>query len=166
MTETFINHCITLYNALDGVATDKKLESGGIARVFVGSYTDVWKSTKIPQTYYSPIRISLAKHHAIDILQKGTKNTDTVIVLRGLPETWDIDGWRDDKGLTKSSRHAMLMADVQDLKKSLGGINVLMALQEFEKRLIKLENSSSRIEQNLSNIAVEVKLLVHKNKEN
>jgi hypothetical protein len=158
MTETFVNHCIHMFNALDERAINKKLESGELARVFAGSYTDVWKSTKIPQTYYTPIRRSLEKHRAIQIIQKGTKNTDTVLVLFGLPDAWEVDGWRDSTDLTNSSRYATLSSDVQELKKSLGGINVIMALQELERRLVKLENSSSRLDQEVKSLTIELKL--------
>lgn len=141
MTETFVNHCIKMYQALNDRATDKELESGGTARIFVGSYFECWRSTKIAQTYYTPVRKSLERHNAIDILQKGGRSADTVIHLKGLPEAWDVDGWNDAVGLTKQRQYATLASDVKEIKESLGGINIVNALQEFERRLVALETN-------------------------
>lgn len=152
MTETFINHCIKMYNALDERATDKQVESDGkttTARIFAGSYFECWKSTRIAQTYYSPVRKALERHEAIHILQKGGRSTDTVIHLRGLPDTWDVDGWNDAVGLTKTRTYARLVADVQETKKLVGGINIPEALIEVERRLdalrTEVENLSSLV---------------------
>lgn len=141
MTVTFINHCIKMYDALNERAIDKTLESGAEARVFAGSYTEVWQSTGIAQTYYSPVRKALERHEAILVLQRGGRNVDTVIVLKGLPETWDIDGWRDNSDLTRSTSIARLSVEVSEVKKALGGLDVTSALVEVEKRLVALEEA-------------------------
>jgi len=143
MTETFINHCIKMYESLDALSTDKELDSGKTVRVFIGSYMNTWKSTKISQTYYSPVKKALTRHGAIEVLQRGGRSTDTVIHLCGLPDTWEIDGWNDRVGLTSSTNYARLASEVEGIKKSLGGINVIAALQELEKRLVALEKSLS-----------------------
>lgn len=141
MTDTFIQHCIELYNALDDRAQIKELESGGQARVFSGSYTDVFHSTGLSRTYYTSTRKALEKNNAILILQKGSRGADTVVVLRGLPETWDIEGWNDGSGkvLTNAPDYATLRSDVDEIKKLLGGINVASALLEFQSRVEALE---------------------------
>lgn len=135
MTVTFINHCIKMYEALNDRATDKELEDGKTARIFAGSYFECWKSTKIAQTYYSPVRKALERHEAISILQKGGRSADTVIHLRGLPDAWDVDGWNDSVSLTKTRSYARMVSDVEETKRLVGGINIPEALREVERRL-------------------------------
>ena len=142
MTDTFIQHCETLYHALLDRSTPKDIEGGEKkVPVFAGKYSEVWQSTGISQTYYKPVREALERHNAILILQKGSRNADTVIVLRGLPKSgdWQIDGWRDGSGLTNPTESDTLSPDVEEIKKQLGGINVVSALAEFEKRVVALE---------------------------
>lgn len=144
MTDTFIQHCITVYNALDDRARIQNLKSGDKARVFAGSYTEAFASTGLSRTYYTSTRKALEKHNAFLVLQRGGRNADTVIVLRGLPENWEIDGWNDGR-LTKPTEYATLEADVQEIQKLLGGINVTKALAEFEKRVVALETQVAEI---------------------
>lgn len=141
MTETFIQHCIELYTALDDRAQIQELESGQKARVFAGNYTEVFKASGLSRAYYTSTKRALEKHNAILILQRGGRGVDTVIVLQGLPETWDIEGWNDGTGkpLTNARDYATLCSDVDTLKEQTGGINVAAALVEFEKRVIALE---------------------------
>lgn len=148
MTDTFIQHCITVYSALDDRAKIHELKSGEKARVFAGSFTEVFKSTGLSRTYYTSIRRALENHNAILILQKGSRNSDTVIVLRGLPDKWEIDGWNDGR-LTKPPEYARLRAEVEEqleeIKKSTGGLNVAAALVEFEKRVVTLETEVAEL---------------------
>lgn len=147
MTNTFVQHCITLYTALDDRAKTQKLQSGDKARVFAGNYTDVFAATKLSRTYYTSTRKALEKHNAILILQRGGKGTDTVIVLRGLPKTWDIEGWND--GHLTIRREPATVEGVEELRaeilKTTGGINVIAALAQFEERVVALESQVAEI---------------------
>ena len=140
MTETFINHCISMYNSLDERAIAKKLDSGESAKVFAGSYYACWRSTKISQTYYSPVRKALERHGSILILQRGGRQVDTVIVLQGLPDEWDVNGWRDKSDLTATTNYAKLASALREVEKSIGGMNVVKALDSIAKRLDKIES--------------------------
>lgn len=153
MTDTFIQHCISLYTAIDDRAQIQELQSGQKARVFAGNYTEVYESTGLSRTYYTSTRRALEKHNAILILQRGGRGTDTVIVLQGLPETWDIEGWNDGsgKGLTNPPDYATLRSDVDELKKQTGGINVVAVLAEMEKRTITLEAQVAELQEKLQN---------------
>lgn len=139
MSEVFIQHCIATYEALDAVSIDKKLESGETARIFAGKYSEVWASTGIAQTYYSPVRRSLIKHGAIHVLQRGGRSTDTVIALLGLPKAWKVEGWLDKGDLTNAADYATLSAAIRELATNQGGINIPKALIEIEKRLVSVE---------------------------
>ena len=148
MTDTFIQHCIELYTALDDRGKIHELPSGEKARVFAGNYTEAFQATGLSRTYYTSTRKALEKHNAILILQRGGRGVDTVIVLQGLPETWDVEGWNDGIGkpLTNARDYATLCSDVDELKENIGGINVLAALAEFEKRTIELETQVAELQ--------------------
>lgn len=148
MTDTFIQHCISVYQALDDRGKIHELPTGEKARVFAGNYTEAFQATGLSRTYYTSTRRALEKHNAILVLQKGARNVDTVIVLRGLPETWDIEGWNDSTGkpLTSAPDYAMLRSDVDELKASIGGINLTSALMEFEERVKTLETQVAELQ--------------------
>lgn len=141
MTETFVQHCIDMYSALEDRAQTQTLESGNKVRVFKGSYTDAFAATGLSRTYYTSVRRALEKNNAILILQKGSRGADTVIALQGLPKSWDIDGWNDGQGkvLTNPPEYDTLRSDVDALQEQLGGINVISALSEFQSRVEALE---------------------------
>jgi len=141
MTDTFVQHCIELYQALDDRARIHELESGEKARVFAGNYTEVFQATGLSRTYYTSTRKALIKNNAMLVLQKGGRGADTVLVLKGLPQTWDIEGWNDGAGkpLTNAPESAKLRSDVDDIQKLVGGINVASALSEFQRRVETLE---------------------------
>jgi hypothetical protein len=122
-------------------STIKEISGGEKVPVFAGKYSDVWQATGISQTYYKPVREALERHGAILILQKGSRAADTVIVLRDLPneDEWNIDGWRDGSGLTNPPESDTLRTQVEEIENRLGGINVVAALAEFEKRVETLE---------------------------
>lgn len=152
MTETFVQHCESLFNALVDRSRIQELESGEKVRIFAGRYSEVWRATGISQTYYKPVRNALERHGAILILQKGSRSADTVIVLRELPkeDEWQIDGWADGSDLTKPDQSATLMAEVEEIKKLLGGINIVAALAEMEKRLEAVEVELKKISKSVN----------------
>lgn len=144
MTSTFILHCEKFYNAIDEVSTDIEAD-GKTVRRFAGKITEVWKSTGIAQTYYTPVTKCLERHSAILRVQTGGRNADTVFILNGLPDQWEVDGWKGESsvltqsGLTVGQKHDKLDKRLDDLETSLGGINVLKALESMETRLKALE---------------------------
>jgi len=79
-------------------------------------------------------------------LQRGGRGADTVIILNDLPNEWDVSGWLDgtNKDLTPRPDSAMLEARIQELERLLGGIDVVTALAEFEKRVVSLEKAKRK----------------------
>lgn len=137
MTEIFIQHCIAVYKALDERATVKAKE-----RVFAGSVVETFKTTGISQTYYGSVFNTLEDVGAIEKIQRGGRDVDTVIVLKGLPKKWPEGlGWKGKnlKPLTEDTRYATLLLEVEKLKELMGGIDVKTALLEHEDRITKLE---------------------------
>lgn len=144
MTDTFIQHCETFYNALNEVSTNIETDNG-VVRRFAGKVTEVWKSTGLAQTYYTPVTKALERHSAILRVQTGGRNVDTVFILNGLPDEWDVDGWKGQSStftksdLTFHDKVDKLVTRLEAVEKSLGGLNVLTALEEQENRIKALE---------------------------
>jgi hypothetical protein len=151
MTDVFVQHCITVYEALDDRATLKhNPETDTEEKVFVGAVVQVYKSLGISQTYYSPIFRTLEDVGAILRMQKGARGQDTVIVLRGLPDEWPVGlGWKGSRSepLTEDSRYGRLLEVTQELQEgSINGINVILALTEIETRVGALESKIQKME--------------------
>lgn len=142
MTDTFRQHCETVYNALKDRATLKPTPEGTQELVFTGAVSEVYQSLGISQTYYGPIFDTLEDLGAILRIQRGGRGIDTVLVVRELPMIWPEGlGWkgRNSKPLTDDTRYATILLDVQRLQDSIGNLNVLDAMMDFETRLAKLE---------------------------
>lgn len=145
MSETFIGHCVKFYEALNAVSIDHSLDDGEVVRRFAGKVTEVYVSTGIAQTYYSPIIKQLEKMGAIHKVQRGGRNADTVYVLNGLPDmldpVWEGVSANNSglKTLTSTHSYAKLAEQVRELDNLLGGINVLEALEELDSRLKTVE---------------------------
>jgi hypothetical protein len=143
MTNTFITHCETTYRAMEDRATIQRSSSTDEeALVFTGRIGEVFKSLNISQTYYGPIFQTLEDVGAILRAQRGGRDVDTIIILKGLPEIWPEGlGWkgRNSRPLTEDSRYGRLLLDVQELQESIGGLNVVMALSELVARIDALE---------------------------
>lgn len=142
MTDTFKQHCETVYKALKERATVRPTSDGTNELVFTGAVSEVYQSLNISQTYYGPIFETLEDIGAILRIQRGGRGIDSVMVIRELPEVWPKGlGWkgRNSRPLTDDSRYATLLLDVQRLQESIGGLNVLNAMMDFENRLQRLE---------------------------
>lgn len=139
MTDTFIQHCETVYRALTERATVK---DGQL--VFVGKLTDAFKSTGLSMTYYGPVFKTLEDTGAILKIQQGGRNLDSILCLQGIPSEWPEGlGWKgkNSKPLTDESRYGTLLLEVEEIKQSLGGINIVSVLLDFEQRLKALEDA-------------------------
>lgn len=137
MTSTFINHCETVYNALDERAVIKENE-----KVFSGAVAQVYSMLGISQSYYGPIFQTLEDVGAVLKLQRGGRGVDTVFVLRGLPEVWPEGlGWngRNNKPLTSSTKYDTLLLDVRRIQEQIGTLDLVGLLVNLEQRLSRIE---------------------------
>ena len=143
MTTTFVEHCVTVYKALEERSTIKVVASEpDPVRVFSGRVSEAYNACNISQTYYGPIFKTLEDTGALLKIQRGGRGIDSVFVLRGLPDVWPNGlGWRgkNSEPLTEDSRYGTILLEVESIKDSIGGINVVTALSDFEQRLVKLE---------------------------
>lgn len=144
MTATFVSHCEIVYNALlDRSTINKETDE----MVFTGAISQVYGSLGISQSYYGPIFDTLEEVGAILKLQRGGRGVDSVLVLRGLPKVWPEGlGWRGRNAnpLTSDTRYDTLSLDLQRVKESIGDLNVIRVLMDFETRLSTLEATARK----------------------
>jgi hypothetical protein len=115
--------------------------------VFRGSMTKVWHQVSNSQSYYVPVQDFLRSYGYMTILQRGSRGKDSVIVFHGRPNRADLDGL----DLTALSEPAKLKAEIEEIQKRLGGIDIVEAFANVEGRLKELETLVQREEVNGKN---------------
>jgi hypothetical protein len=132
------------YELLDKAATVEEVD-GSELRVWRGKLTEVFKELESSSKYYTPIRSLLTQSGAITIVEAGSRNRDSTVVLNHpLPTYVDLV----DGGLTTAPSRATLLAIAQRVsalegwRETMGGINIAEALMNMEQRIVKLESKA------------------------
>lgn len=124
---------------------DQVLETvdGKDLRVWRGKLTDVFRELRVTSKYYSTIRAILTKSGSITIVETGSRNRDSIVVLNHEPPSLQEI---NNLGLTGTAPAATLTVELQRRlsaleawRESQGGINIAEALRNIENRLRKLE---------------------------
>lgn len=144
--KAIVRHSISVYNALLKDSTEETFEGESI-RLYRGPVSRLYASLGIAQSYYTEIFDQLDRQGSITYLQRGSKHVDTVIVLH-FPPTEENFRIRPRKGLTSAENSANLIESVSLLKQLVGGINIVEALIDVDKRLKRLEDAGARENEN------------------
>lgn len=120
--------------------------------VFRGKLLPVFQGLGISNIYYSKIRRIFIKYDCVTYLQRGTRSYDSVLVLNHPPpqelSPEDLTERPGDATLQAvAERVGELEHSVETLenwRESLGGIDILKALREFELRLAKVEKKREK----------------------
>ncbi|HEY1248822.1 MAG TPA: hypothetical protein VGE97_07545 [Nitrososphaera sp.] len=136
---------IALYRALDAAATTEQL-NGHDERVFRGSIVKVFRSLDISQSRYTEVRRTLLDNDAITILQRGSRNNPSIIVLNGEPDVSSIVTL-ESLGLTTPAEAGIVFQELRDLKRRIGSIHIPDALVHIQRELQELDNRITKIEQ-------------------
>lgn len=138
-------HMSRYYEELDSKAKDELQDEGIILRVFRGKVVNVFRSLEIPQSYYSKVRTSLINMGCITILQQGARGSNSILVLHHPPEKDEFDLHREDALLTPRLDSAILSQELKDIKKLLGGVNVVEALYDLQTELNDLRRKVEKL---------------------
>lgn len=111
---------------------------------FTGKLTDIWNSVGASQTFYSKVRKLLLDEGCITVVERGSRNVPSVIVLNHPPPDAPPEAEREaaNPHLTRAATLARVEGRVKALegwRESTGGINIAEALRNFEKRLSRVE---------------------------
>lgn len=110
--------------------------------VWRGKIVKTCEAVGIPYGSYRKTVLALESIGAIQLVQRGTRGSPTVIALLQSPteELWaTYDGSRG-VGLTRASEAATMQAQVQVLLDQLGGIDIGEAIRNLDTRLKALES--------------------------
>lgn len=137
-------HACRLYDALDALANDEKLEDDRPVRVFRGSVSDVYKSVepRLSMAHWSPLFKGLYGTGSVIQLQKGARNTKSVYTLHHRP---DADAWR------RFERHPLSRRmDIATLRQTVNEIEEMLeevSLRETLPKLVEaVEGLTARVE--------------------
>ena len=148
MSSRRYENATALYHALDAAATTEAL-NGQMARVFRGSIVRTYRSLDISQSYYSEVRRDLIDSDSITIIRQGSKNAQSVIVLHKEPDEESLPT-NESLGLTHDAEAAIVLQELNDLKRLIGSISIPDALVNIERRLQEMDNRIIKVEQQLN----------------
>jgi hypothetical protein len=134
VTETLMRHSQALYHALNELAKPEQVQ-GVMLTVFRGQMTHVFDSLNISRSYYTPIRTLLVENDCILIVQRGSRSVESIIVLQQEPSPEGMTM----PPLTGRSHAAKVSARLDNLEERLGGLDIVKAFDNHEKRLKALE---------------------------
>jgi hypothetical protein len=138
-------HATDFFEALNAAATTESV-NGKNVRVFRGSVVEVFRSLGISQAHYSEVRAGLINSECVTIIQQGARGVQSIVVLHH-PPVENGFGAPKDNVLTKDSEAAILIQQLNDVKRLIGSINIPEALINFEQRLTELDKRVTQIEQ-------------------
>lgn len=140
---TLFKHSESLYQELEKSAKHEKIK-GVKVNAFRGSITQIYRDLGLSYTYYGDIRNALERSGCIAVLQRGTSTQESIIVLHHAP---DRAAWQEaSEDLTAPLEDAMLQQQIGDIKSQLGGINIVEAFTDVERRLEQLDERVRKLE--------------------
>jgi len=127
------------------------------ALVFRGKLTEIYDTMGISGVYYTRIRKIFRKYDCVTYVERGTKAYDSVVVLNHPPPAPEI---LTEDDLTDREGDATLKAVAERLDEAeavteklenwyngLGGLNIVEAFRNFERRLTKLEQLAKEFQE-------------------
>lgn len=141
-----VRYARQFYATLLQTATEE-VSDGKELLVWRGKLTDVFRELKVTSKYYTTIRAILTKTGSITIVETGSRNRPSIVVLNHEPPPLQKI---NNLGLTGTAPAATMMVELQRRlatleawRESQGGINIAEALRNLEDRLTKLESGKS-----------------------
>lgn len=109
--------------------------------VFRGALTKLFKGLGVSQSYYSKVMDALKDLGSITVLKRGARGVDSIVAVHSEPIEIDFL-MRGSNRLTSSPQAARLSERVADLEKRLGGMSIVDAIDNLDRRLKALERNT------------------------
>lgn len=135
---TLLRYCCTLYDLLETTASEAEL-----GNVWEGKITEVFKDTGISNSHYGKVMDVFYRCGAAEQLRRGARGAPTQILLKARPDE-EMIASVFTPGLTSDTPHAMLMRRIEVLERRLQGIDLVKLLDNFEKRLRRVETDGKK----------------------
>ena len=132
------HYCSALYARMDDEAV---VEEG--FRVWRGRIVQTCIDVGIPKGTYIKVVTKLRSVGCVEQVNRGFRGASLATFILREPPTEDRLESKPD--LTENPSYDMLLAQVEDLKRQLGGLNVVSALHNFEQRLQKVERKTRNL---------------------
>jgi hypothetical protein len=129
MSPTLAGYIIAVYKAMDSEAV--VIEDN---RVYIGSLSTLVKSLA-PSTYYAPITRSLYDGGYAALLDRGGRSKPSTLILLREPQVDELMALT----IQPLSPIVSLVNRIESLETSIGGMNVISALSEVDRRLQVIE---------------------------
>lgn len=130
----FQTYCTMLYAHMDSEAVD---EDGD--RIWRGRITAIARNLGIPTGTYGKVIKQLRMMGCIEQVVRGSRGIALSVFVLHYPPTAERFQDFGAGNLTGGPNLDRLAADVENLKRQIGGLNIVSALAEFEDRLGKIE---------------------------
>jgi len=130
ITETLAIHILSVYNAME-----EKSEEIDDIRIFRGTISTLVSGLGISMTYYKTIFRVLYDGGYCAMGDRGTRSKPSTVVLLQRPEKDELMDLTD----RTTSPILSLVRELELVKTSLGGLHVVGAIGELEKRLVAVE---------------------------
>jgi len=111
--------------------------------VFRGSLTKAYESTNGSGKYYSLVWDYLKNYGCLTVLQKGSRGVESVVVLHHEPDENTFEQMRS-AGLTPAGADARMEARLTAVERNIGGMDIVEAFSNFERRLQALEGRGGK----------------------
>lgn len=133
---------VKLYEVLEQEAEIEKVGNPPKeVKIVRGSLVEIFLKTGFNHGHYSPVWNVLHRQNCVSILQRGSTSTESIVALHHPPEQEKFEQSRRG-GLTRRPNLDNLMADVEAIKKLVGGIDIRQAFKELNDRVRKLEGET------------------------
>lgn len=150
-----IGYMSGLYAKMVEDATELTGEDGQPSLIWQGRLIETCVSIGIPKGYYKRVVDTLRGMGSIEMLARGKRGASLTAIALRYPPTVELygeaivkSGW---KHLTANPSPDKLAADVRDILKNIGGINIVTAFKNHEDRVQALETAVEELRQQLSN---------------
>lgn len=124
--------------------SEEKVIDGNAVNVWSGFIGKTCRELKIPAGMDRRVIKPLEELGCITYVQRGAGQWPSVVVLH-YPPTADV--WESEDGgkpLTRRVSFDILCSEVEEIKRSIGGGNIVAALKSLDERISKLESSQRR----------------------
>ena len=138
-------YCNALYERMDSEAT---IEEG--VRVWKGRLIATCKDLGIPEGSYAKVAAQLRALGCIEQVSRGYRGSAFSMFVLHFPPTDERWLNLNNSALTNAPSLDRLAAAVEDMRRQIGGINLISALENLDERLGKVETAQARLEGLLS----------------
>jgi len=134
---TDFKYTLEFYRLLESNA-EREIFDGVELTVYRGALTKLFKGLGVSQSYYSRVTVALKSLGCITLLKRGARGVDSIVAVHHPPDEMEFL-IHHSTPLTHSPQAAKVTDRLADLEKRLGGLDVVEAIANLDRRVKVLE---------------------------